>query len=912
MDWLAENFLYGWAAIFALVSVPFMLLCLVRPLVWLVRLVPIFRKRLEPAAEMMARWSDGLLQVGAPVFVSAVFIPVLIVAVPVVVATYLLMKWFVPAKSEAHGHEHDAVPWWPSFKTMDWPLRVITVTAIAQLLASAAILWALKLPATPVVVGTLHGHAIQIDQLVIITTSVFLAIGFGLALAGTWASTTGRFIVLALFVATSRPMDWHGAPAMIWSVFVGVLTVAAVLPLLWRGPDPAREPTDIVTDGLALAGTFLAFYFFTGCAADSCSVTGWTTSAANYPAFLTRQFGELAIAITPVLFLAGTDFAEVGEECGRLVSKVTRKIGEGGIAAIVAVCVAVASIAAVFMLKEIDFTGIKMAALAVTVLFSFVLLATLAFMAEARWSSLGCVLSVSLIVTNIAILIFAVWTGGWLIVSLLAIFFVGAAIAVLGEQIGLGKWSSFHISFAAVAVMALVMAGSRETVSLVSAWYAVPVEHGPVRFKVQQFEAPMGSMALLESWTIDPRSRPGLYRFSAGDDYEHGSLAIAGLDLADAQARKIRPRNLVGVFWPELTDVKLGPEDDIGLGKRPWSYSYGTIYIDGRRYAVTVFDLVEGQNWWIAVSVGAARYDRYYTGLVGLMLSTWRPDLSAMAPEEVDAVDLSRRATQVGGFGFLPILFAPVGLFLLVGSFWRQDKNGSFDLRTPTGTPIEMAGLLAIAVAVTAMFFLPETELIEFWRPAETRKNPLASLQLVTAGATVVVVIIAWLRRRIQAWAEMLHELSTLNIGILFLLIVYSIYGAIIPLGHHHVTVEAGMLVAALLWDFLRSGKEITNTDGPVLRRPARILVYLGYIALVGTTVLFVSAQTAGTGEAPVEKVLESEDVVRQGIIWLGTPLLLLRFLLRFLAWRVREAPMRPPQPAPRPPAASPWGATSP
>ncbi len=39
--------------------------------------------------------------------------------------------------------------------------------------------------------------------------------------------------------------------------------------------------------------------------------------------------------------------------------------------------------------------------------------------------------------------------------------------------------------------------------------------------------------------------------------------------------------------------------------------------------------------------------------------------------------------------------------------------------------------------------------------------------------------------------------------------------------------------------------------DGPVFRRPARVLAYLGYIALVATTPLFLSAQTVQGAGAP-------------------------------------------------------------
>ena len=255
------------------------------------------------------------------------------------------------------------------------------------------------------------------------------------------------------------------------------------------------------------------------------------------------------------------------------------------------------------------------------------------------------------------------------------------------------------------------------------------------------------------------------------------------------------------------------------------------------------------------------------------IVASVRPDLLAKPfIEELPAVDLSRRVTHVGGFGYLPLVFAPIGLILLFVRFWPDTALLRWARKTPTGLPIEVAGLLLITVAATAVFFLPETELLEYWREAEVRANPLGSLQLAVAGATVVTVLISLLLRKLAAWIGTIRDLIALNVAVFTLFAIYAVYGATIPLGEHNVAIEVSIFLVSILWDFLRSGEQITNVDGRLFRRPARVMAYLGYIALIGTTTLFLSAQSVKDSGVPIEKVLEGEEIVRQGIIWLGTP----------------------------------------
>ncbi len=325
-------------------------------------------------------------------------------------------------------------------------------------------------------------------------------------------------------------------------------------------------------------------------------------------------------------------------------------------------------------------------------------------------------------------------------------------------------------------------------------------------------------------------------------------------------------------------------DSDVSVEGFDWSLSSGAFLENGRRYAVRVYARIAENEWWLAVSLAGARYDRYFDALFDVIVASMRPDLLAKPfIEELPAIDLSRRVTHVGGFGYLPLVFAPIGMILLFVRFWPDTGLFRWVRKTPTGLPIEVAGLLLITVAATAVFFLPETELLEYWREAAAKTNPLGSLQLAVAGATIVTVLVALFRRKLAAWADAIRDLIALNVAVLTMFGIYAVYGATIPLGEHNVAIEVSIFLISILWDFLRSGEQITNVDGRLFRRPARIMAYLGYIALIGTMTLFISAQSVGEGGEPIGKVLEGEEIARQGIIWLGTPVLLLRFLLGWI-----------------------------
>ena len=118
--------------------------------------------------------------------------------------------------------------------------------------------------------------------------------------------------------------------------------------------------------GIALALGFAVFYGLTQHAMGA--------AGANYAAFLDRQITELAIAMTPVLFLAGTDFAEIGEAAGQQVARLTRWGRQPWVVAASAIIVSAAVLAAVAWVGDIDVSGLESAGVAA---FAFAALAVI-------------------------------------------------------------------------------------------------------------------------------------------------------------------------------------------------------------------------------------------------------------------------------------------------------------------------------------------------------------------------------------------------------------------------------------------------------------------------------------------------------------------------------------------------------
>jgi hypothetical protein len=154
--------------------------------------------------------------------------------------------------------------------------------------------------------------------------------------------------------------------------------------------------------------------------------------------------------------------------------------------------------------------------------------------------------------------------------------------------------------------------------------------------------------------------------------------------------------------------------------------------------------------------------------------------------------------------------------------------------------------------------------------------SPLKDLLATTAAMSSLFSLFAAAAPRLVGRRfRMSPHLLAANLGLLLLAWLYELYGRALTVQDISTLLAAGLLVVTLLWDLVMSGHPITNLSSPAYPRPARILLWSGYVTMVGTGILFYSSHTAGGSGAALSGMFETDETVRQGILWLGSAVLL-------------------------------------
>ena len=165
-------------------------------------------------------------------------------------------------------------------------------------------------------------------------------------------------------------------------------------------------------------------------------------------------------------------------------------------------------------------------------------------------------------------------------------------------------------------------------------------------------------------------------------------------------------------------------------------------------------------------------------------------------------------------------------------------------------------------------------------------------VQAVVALGALGLVGYLTLRRRLgPASAGPLRLALGLLIGLQVLALIFGVFDVAIEQSGHFSVAQALLLLCALCWDVAMSGALITNLHGRHFPRHTRVLLYLGYVMLVATAMLYYTTQhIAGTGESP-ESLFESERYPQLGVLLLGIPLLGTLFVVNLGAWSRRLSP---------------------
>jgi len=161
-------------------------------------------------------------------------------------------------------------------------------------------------------------------------------------------------------------------------------------------------------------------------------------------------------------------------------------------------------------------------------------------------------------------------------------------------------------------------------------------------------------------------------------------------------------------------------------------------------------------------------------------------------------------------------------------------------------------------------------------------------LKAVFALVTIAVMAVALVRGKLHVWRAPIAMLLVAAISFQVLEWVDSMYGKATNVSGSLAVAGAAVMIMALTWEFVASGESITNLHHRRFPRDARVMIFLGYIVLVAATSAFFGSIHDETGKL-VESPFEAENYLRDGIIFLGTPLVLTIFIMSFGRWRAEQ-----------------------
>jgi hypothetical protein len=213
-----------------------------------------------------------------------------------------------------------------SLATMSRPLRLVTGFAIAQLLATAVAVAVRSVPGPFVTVKYELNHGeVGVSLVLFLACLVFLSLAWSYLLTGVLhAHFWGRALGLVAFTVAMRTflvttysdtLLGSGILALFW---VLALAITVVDGRAARAGAPERAHTNrirVVTFVLVLILT-IAFY-----------AVGGITDPATVGFGVFEQLTTMTFFLIPLLFLAGTDFAEWGEIAGGRIASVVRRRG---------------------------------------------------------------------------------------------------------------------------------------------------------------------------------------------------------------------------------------------------------------------------------------------------------------------------------------------------------------------------------------------------------------------------------------------------------------------------------------------------------------------------------------------------------------------------------------------------------
>ena len=444
-------------------------------------------------------------------------------------------------------------------------------------------------------------------------------------------------------------------------------------------------------------------------------------------------------------------------------------------------------------------------------------------------------------------------------IGFIACVTIPLVIALRRTRISPSKEST--VPFWAVAAAAMFLCGGNVIAGKLASYRIPPNAKAEVAFARYRDADDGFSMAYPAGWTVSRTSTVAddVVAFngsSAGDNAEF--LRIYQLKTDAFGFQDLLKERLCDYLYPTCKiemQLDWGSTKEYGFSDPP-KHTEGTFYV-----------IEAGDHRHIVGGVSQDRYFwSYYFPLLVAFKNGYSSDANAAVPPPVETRFPLREVARSQSFGMLPLVLVLIG-FLMMTRSHRDD--------------MQVPGLFILMTGFVGMTFFP----IRPFGAIEKLQYPLLAAQLMAAAATLTISIVTLLSSgsKRARMSNLLALLFTLCAGIFGLRLLYMLYGESAAAEETSALVAALLLLLFMLWDILMSGKEVTNIHGKIFPRHARVLLYLGYIMLVSTAIVYFSLQS--NGGYRTEPFIEAEDVVREGFLRLGLPLLLTGFILGALQW---------------------------
>ena len=379
---------------------------------------------------------------------------------------------------------------------MDPPLRLITVSAIAQIATSAILLWVYHTPAKPVDVSPIAEQHLQMDWRVFGICVLSTVAAWSFVLAGASRARKSLLLTLALFSFATCPASRQTTPIALWTCLMVVIWSWGLV--RWRSNRKAILDSSQRFNWSATSRLLLFLNGSIGCYYLVLWISLPHAGKNSFYGLITGQIFNFALFLIPVLFLAGTDLAEVSELGADFFRAMFARSGwlllcATGVFSMGMVIHSLRS-SVVFDFSHVE-GGPELAALVIAALILAASTYCLSRLSDKRYTGLlGLVFFVSVAVV---LVIVAMHYTLYATVAIAAAVFASPFV-MYGSKTA-QPTRSFHVPYVALVLAALFLTGAHEITTLFEARFDEPVEAmQPLHFDV--LHRTEYSMAYPEAW----------------------------------------------------------------------------------------------------------------------------------------------------------------------------------------------------------------------------------------------------------------------------------------------------------------------------------------------------------------------------------------------------------------------------